>query len=572
MIGNHRKNSMIVIFLILFSWGRFCFSSSLSMNLSRDHINLGESTTVTYAIDNNENNIEPDFSALQKDFRILNTYYGNTINVVNGITTNQLFWRLVLEPKKAGNVLIPPIYFGNHQSTTRKLIVTMNQMHQVNINVKQADLVFVRGEISSNSPYVQSQLLYTFKLYFRSPISQANIEIPQDKNVIFLPLGNDQAYQATIRDHVYQVVEKKFAVFPKKPGTMTLLPIQFHGITREVNAGYNNDLFDIYIPKTIATATQDFNLSVRDIPSHYQGTTWLPAENIFLNEQWSLEEGEWETGIPVTRTIIMQAQGLRAEQLPDLTFDKLNGVNVYVDSAKRRNTIQNNTLVGVLEQKITYIPSTAQSLHIPPLKINWWNTKTNMNSVTQLDEKAFHVRVITDTSISSPPSRHPIFATPKMLSISSPSHTFFTSIWFWMACILLVTWIVTLFIFLRKKADVKIDKEIPGPATAQLTDNDFKQACLSGQVIQAQQFILEWAKKHWPAMPLNLTIIKNLVNDQALQLALEELEEVLYSRKNAAWNGQALFLAYQNIKKSTPFKVDLKVRKNQSDTLPPLNP
>jgi len=173
---------------------------------------------------------------------------------------------------------------------------------------------------------------------------------------------------------------------------MTILPMKFHALALDENATGYYDPFNFDQPKAVSVSTKDFNLTVRDVPANYQGGAWLPAKNISLTEQWGDNTGRWESGTPVTRTIKLEAQGLRADQLPDLVIDKINNVSVYVDRPNRNNDIRNDMVVGVYEQKVTYIPNGTQSFTIPPLKINWWNTQTNTNAVAQLQAMPVHVK------------------------------------------------------------------------------------------------------------------------------------------------------------------------------------
>jgi hypothetical protein len=367
------KNKMLLSFflLVFYSVSNICFANTVETQLSSEQVTLGDAVFITYILNNNVSNISPDFSALQKDFKILNTDYGNALNMVNGVTSMQTFWRLQLEPRRAGELIVPVIKFGNNQSTAHKLVVKSYVVNPTTQNsvVNTNEPVFVRAEMSSTSPYVQSQIFYTFKVYFRAQLQDPTIEMPQTKDVISMQLEEAQTYQTTINGNVYNVVEKNFAIFPKKAGTLTILPMQFHAYLIDENVSAFSNPFNVVAPKAVNLATKAFNLTVRDVPSKYQGTTWLPAKNISLKEQWSDQTAHWEAGVPVTRTITIEAKGLRADQLSDLTFDKIKGVNVYVDAPKRTNNIEKDSVVGVLEQKVTYIPNNSQSFTIPPIKI-----------------------------------------------------------------------------------------------------------------------------------------------------------------------------------------------------------
>ncbi|MHB1948294.1 MAG: BatD family protein [Gammaproteobacteria bacterium] len=579
MILRPFKNKILLCILIVFySFSSLCFANTLEMQISSDQVTLGDSFFVTYILNNKLFSHSPDFSALQKDFQILNTNYGKEVNMVNGATSIQTFWRLQLVPKRAGDLIIPEINFGSEKSTAHKLVVITDQHNQQSQTIGSTKQnVFARGEVSTTSPYVQGEVLYTFKLYFRNELRDPRIEMPQIKDVTFFQLDDRPIYQATINGDVFNVVEKRFVIFPKKPGAITLPPIKFYAYTIEDNMNAFINPFDA--PKTVSVATKEINLSVRDVPPSYPKTAWLPANNISLTEQWSNKEGQWESGTPVTRTITITAQGLRADQLPDILIDKINGVNVYVDRPKRRDTIQNDKIVSVMEQKVTYIPNTTESFTIPSIKINWWNTQIDSNAVTQLKEMNVKVKSVAVPSpsintISTPaakPANIPTAATPETKIIVN---TFYTSIWFWMACVSFLAWIVTLGALLRKKAINKNTTLIQTHASIEISDKNFEQACHQGQTIQAQQYLLAWAKKLWPEATLNLATLCEIISDETFQLAVHELEQALYAKETYNWDGSTLLTAFKKIKKSRKHLNSSFNKRSQlsTDPLPPLNP
>lgn len=156
------------------------------------------------------------------------------------------------------------------------------------------------------------------------------------------------------------------------------------------------------------------------------------------------------------------------------------------------------------------------------------------------------------------------------------ANAFYKSVWFWIACGLSTGWIVSLWMIQRKKSVSGIEKKLPTQPVSESNDKFFEQACQSGQALQAQQFILSWAKKYWPDTPLNLTTLRELITDQTFQIALQDLEHALYAKKKSSWNGETLFVTFQKIKKSRKgFATNIKHTNEtqlQKDPLPPLHP
>lgn len=567
------------------------YADALDTQLSRDKIALGETLTLSFTLTSNASTPSPDFSALENDFRILGTNYGNTINMLNGAITTQSFWQLTLEPKKAGVIMIPEINFGQLKSAARKLVIeeTRNPV----MNTRQDDApVFVQAEVNTTTPYIQSQVLYTFKLFYQSPLDNPRVEIPQIKDATFVQLSDANYYQTIIKGKTFLVVEKNFAFFPQKSGTIVIPSSHFTALTYDANSNVTNNPFYMTTSKTLSLATQAFTLTVRNIPDSFSGSTWLPAKNISLTEKWSSHPDQWELGNPVTRTITVKAQGLRADQIPDLSIDKIAGMTIYVDPPKRSNSIQNNTMIGSLEQKITYLPNLSQSFTIPVLKLNWWNLQTNTNAIAQLNSLTVLMKGKIINTFSIPSNRTP---NSTAISASNPtsnipakinvvSDPFYLSIWFWIAVFLLITWVITLWLIWRKRSDknkhvnsVSRQDKHPVDIAIELSDKNFEQACEKGDAAFAQQFLLFWAKKRWPETSLNLEKLRDSICDVNFKLALTHLEQAIYAKEVVSWDGHALLAAYQQWKKqgnNHPSSVinTKQTRGGQLDPLPPLNP
>jgi hypothetical protein len=572
-----------------------CHADIVDTQLSRDKVTMGETLMLSFTLNKNLTATSPDFSALAKDFRIVSANYGNRINILNGVTTTQTFWHLTVEPRRPGVINIPEINFGTDQSAPRQLVVEQKAYNAV--KARPDAPVFMKAEVSSTSPYIQSQVIYTVKLFFQTRLENPRIEIPQIKDATFIQVGDGRQYQTNINGKVFTVVEKNFALFPQKVGAISVPASHLSAYTVDFNTISRDDPFAINMPREISLATRDYTLNVKPVPDNYQGTTWLPAENISLTEKWSVDpSAQWESGDPVTRIIQVEAQGLRADQIPDFAVDKIPGVKVYIDPAKRSNAMQGNTVIGTLEQKVTYIPDASQSFAIPALKLHWWNTQTNSNAVAQLNSVAVHVKLKNasnnDEAANNMPAKNakpvasntagiPISATlPDTLNRSAP---FYSTFWFWISASLLILWLLTIGLFWSKRRAQNIQlassktHDAPANNPADLNEETFQRACEQNNAALAQQYLLSWAKKQWPDTPLNLEKLSDSINDEKLKIAIDNLEQGIYAKHAAPWNGRELFTAYQQMKKHRKYSLAKYIPvKNashaQHDPLPLLNP
>lgn len=582
---------LLKVLLSFFCMVTLSYADTLDTQLSSDQVALGETLTVSFNLSSHSNNITPDFSPLEKDFRILGTNYGNAINNVNGITTTQTFWQLTVEPLRTGEITVPAINFGNVRSAERKLVVIAapNRM----INDKPDAQAFLQAEINTTKPYIQSQVLYSLKIFFQTQLENPRIEVPQIKDATFVQLDEGNQYQTILKGKPFTVIEKKFAIFPQKPGKISIPPFHFRALTYDLNPNSMDDFFSINTPKVLSLATQDFTLNIQKIPDQFQGPAWLPAKNIALTEKWSANLNQWELGDPVTRTITVKAQGLRAEQIPDLSIEKISGVNIYVDSPKRSNSVLDNAVIGTLEQKVTYIPNATQFFTIPALKLKWWNTQTNQNALAQLNSITIQVIEKPNNLASTLANQNSktfgfdnqspdnvVKATA--LNAKVKTNPFYFSIWFWIATFLFALWLITLWFFWTqksaktRKSDFFKQDESTVPNSPELNDKSFKRACEEGNRVLAQQFLLSWSKNQLQDVPPNLEKLSDIIGDEDFKNALKELVQALYGKNHVTWNGRALLTAYHKVKKQrkhafTKLAPTTNAQKDQ-DPLPPLNP
>jgi hypothetical protein len=293
----------------------------------------------------------------------------------------------------------------------------------------------------------------------------------------------------------------------------------------------------------------------------------------------------WEAGTPVTRYLVVEAEGLRADQIPDLTIEKIPGVTIYSDTPKRQNRIQDNSMIGVLEQKVTYLPTTASTLIIPAASLHWWNVEKNISAISET--KPLSVQIMSAAARNKPtgsgkavPSTAYRSTGLKVINHTN-AHPFYYSVWFWLSMILSAGWLFTLWMIWHKKNNVEametpLSTDIPAELPTELTHTDFKLACREGDALTAQRFLLSWAKNQWPDLSLNLEKIGELVQFEDFKQAIIELEHAIYSRQAIHWNGQKLYITYQQYQQQHGLIRRLFTKKkpaNQAtEPLPPLNP
>ena len=79
------------------------------------------------------------------------------------------------------------------------------------------------ADVDNKNPYVHEQIIYTFKFYYRVKVANARLaESPSFEGFIAEQLEKEREYETTINGRQFMVTEIKQALFPVKPGLLTI--------------------------------------------------------------------------------------------------------------------------------------------------------------------------------------------------------------------------------------------------------------------------------------------------------------------------------------------------------------
>src|SRR5690606_14959190 len=119
-------------------------------------------------------------------------------------------------------------------------------------------------------------------------------------------------------------------------------------------------------------------LTVLPKPADYPADVpWLPARNLVLTESWSPDPGNVQTGDSLTRSLMLNVEGLSSAQIPPLPATRAQGLRRYPDQPQLGNRIDERGLIGSREEREALVPTTSGRLELPAVSITWWNTRDN---------------------------------------------------------------------------------------------------------------------------------------------------------------------------------------------------
>ncbi len=529
-------------------------AEELASSLERNPIHAGESVRLVLELRRASGGLKPELSALDRDFEILHVSANTQIEFVQGLQSAITRWIVELAPKREGRLEIPPIAVGRFTSPPLTLEVLPPRQPEFAGNRD----IFLEAEIAPDPAYVQAQMRYVVRLLRAVDVVDGTLTEPSARNAVIRRLGRDISYTTTRLGRSYRVLERRYAVFPQASGELVVTPVEFEGeVVDPGQAG--TGLSRLFARgKRVRLRTRVVRATALGPPAEFTGATWLPAKSLLLSEEWSRSPDTLHAGEPVTRTLRLEAVGLSAEQLPEITITVIDGIKEYGDQPITRTTTDTDWVHGAREQRIALVPGNPGTYTLPEIRIDWWDTERNVARQATIPARMFEVTAAARASDDD--------AGIVVLADPQPAAPRLLPLWQGLCALLLVLWLATLVAWRRARAASRAGADVATQdATAPVT---LKRACRDDDASAARAALLAWAAETWPQDPPgSLVALAQRLADAGLAAELAELDRALYARDPQAWQGQSLWRQARRGLKRRPSAVPEK-----PDDLPVLYP
>lgn len=525
-------------------------AANIDVAVDRSPVGLNESFQITFIADETPDD-QPDFAPLEKDFEILGRSQSSSTSIINGQYSKTQQWKLSVMAKQAGELTIPAIAFGKDRSNEVSLMVTEADSREIQA---ADDELFLEVEATPESPYVQSQVLYTLRFYRRVSITQARLSEPELDNAVIEKLGEDSNYTTEIGGNGYQVTERKYAIFPQQSGTMTIAPLQ---LDAEVISGGQprfNGFFNRQSTQLKRITSKAVTLEIKPIPETFTGGHWLAAEKLSLSQEWSGDIGQMRVGEPQTRTLRIAAQGATVGQLPELhKAPKQVEMKTYPDQPVLNENKGPEGIKALREEKIAFIPGKSGRYTLPAIEIPWFNTRTGQVEIAKLPETTVLAEGVMTAKEMSPavPDTEIKPQAETAISQSAPQLPSQSGYWMWAALFFAVGWLATgLYFGLRRPVKLEIKAQDPIQQSLSEYVKSLKKACTANDPQAAKNALIGWGREKY-----NVASLGDLANhcEARLRDEIMHLNACLYSADRQDWQGKKLFQAFSEHKAREQF-------------------
>lgn len=532
---------LLVAFLQVLAMGEG-FAAQIKVSVDRNPVGLEESFQIVFTAAETPDD-DPDFSPLEQDFDIISQSTGSSAAWLNGKASKSIQWTLNVMARQSGSLIVPPIKFGKDVSQSMVVRVTPGSTAK---NLNAGDDMILEVDAAPKNPFIQSQVIYTVRIYSRIEIVRASLSEPQLADAVIEKLGDDSSYTTQVNGIDYAVTERKYAVFPQKSGQMTIQPLI---LTAEVLTNSRpsfNGFFGSQLTKTQKVVSKAVNLEVSPAPSAYTGANWLSAEHVDLTEEWSGDVQQMKVGEPLTRTLTLQVRGATVGQLPELNTARTDDrIKVYPDQPALQEQKKTDGLIAVRQEKIALIPARAGSYTLPVIEIPWFNTEKQAMETVKIPAVTITAKAAGGAGADAQtPAVTPVKPLKNSSTVMARAEQ--ANLWLWVSVFLAAGWLLTLGYFLRKRPRLE-------PAETAREKNEeavsfiksLKKACAGNDALAAKNALIGWGMREYKAASLGAvaSCCEARLRDEIL-----ELNRALYSKEAGPWQGKKLFQAFSEHK------------------------
>ena len=511
----------------------------VSAFVDRNPIYLDESVTLVLTAEDESTNIPvPDLEPLRADFEILSQSTQTNINIVNSVPNVVQSWVIEIQPKRLGVIEIPSLMIAGAQTQPIQLEV---QKYVSNIATEGAE-IFLEVDVSSNNPYVQSQLNLTSRLYYSIPIVNGTLSDPQIPFATVEGSAQERRYNSRRAGVDYRVIERQYAVFPEQSGSFTIAPIEFACVIERIDPVTNlrRHFRERYSSKPV-------QLEVKPIPRSYSGSTWLPAQDLQLTDSWNGRVPDFEVGRPESREISIDALGLRAIQLPLVEFEENSTARIYAGSQSDQKTSPGaDWLVSRRTDEFAIVPKNDANVELPKVEVVWWDVNEDREKVAVLPA----ISASMGEALTQLIEENPVGANPDGIETLQISEAIVRQDqpWKLISLALLGIWLLTLLMWLLSGRYRRGQLKESGSSQVQNTESErqlfrrIKQECENGDAATISKVLLGWAEGYWTERPpKNLIELGRRLQSEELMPLLEDLDRALYSADGVFVHGLKLW-------------------------------
>ncbi|RKF38322.1 BatD family protein [Paraburkholderia fungorum] len=126
-------------------------------------------------------------------------------------------------------------------------------------------------------------------------------------------------------------------------------------------------------------------------PGAQSMAVFFPTTKLTATQKIEPSTEQLRIGDSITRSITQSAAGTESMLIPPVSLGEVDGLKRYPRSPTTRNVVQDRVglVAGERTDSVTYIADHSGRFKLPPVTIEWWNTKTQKKETIELPGVTF---------------------------------------------------------------------------------------------------------------------------------------------------------------------------------------
>ena len=517
------RNASLWLLLCALLWAQSA-QAELSATVDRREIAMGETLRLTLLGDAGEQPAEIDLTPLSRDWEILSRSSATNARFINGQNQVTRTLEMELAPLREGTLSIPSLTAGGRNTTPLSIRVNPEPV------VAPGDaLVLFEASVESDSVYVQAETILTVTLQQAINLDGGEISAFDIPDAVVENLER-RSFQRRVGNRTWLVTELRYAVYPQKSGKLTIPAIGFSA--REVQPG--RSLLGARLGRRLRLTSEPIEMNVKSVPTSFPGEVWLPARDLTLEENWSIDPEALNVGDSTTRTLTLVGRGLQGSQLPPLSSVQgalnIPELRFYPDQEAIDQSELADGLQGRRVQSEALVARSGGAWVLPEIRIPWWNTDTD-----QLEFAVIPARKVAVAASQALDSTLSPTATTGTITASTQS----APQWLWIlsASGWVISLVLAVLLWLSRQPQ---QIAAPGATSGSASPETIRQSLVAARrAIEAQDAaalrsaILDWGALHSGSAVASLQKLASMTSP-TLAAKLVTLDEALYGTGDLA--------------------------------------
>lgn len=346
-------------------------AKGIQATVDRTEITTEEQLMLTVTIEGSVS-ASPELPPLP-DFTVFRGSQSKQFSLVDGRSSVTVSYGYYLRPLRSGQFTIGPVSaeLDGEVYTSEPFEVSVLEPSAV---PREERDIYVTVTVSTTTPYVGQQMVYTWRLYRRIRIGDARLDPVEFPGFLVEDLGPEtRDYETVVGGQAYLVSEIRRALFPQETGPLTVpgSRLSYRVAVRESVNGRSlfDEVFGTTRTEGRSVHTQPIALDVRPLPPAPPEFSGLVGE---FGVEAKVSRNELKVGESTTLDVVVRGSG-NVQMIAEPRMGPLASFKIYDDQPTSKINRGGNSLSGSRAFHKALVPMQAGDLTLPAAEITYFD-------------------------------------------------------------------------------------------------------------------------------------------------------------------------------------------------------